>query len=56
MAAKPQKHRWKRRLSVLFLLVLAMVLYLRWENTTLQVVLQQGDSIAPSAAISMGTR
>lgn len=37
MAAKPQKHRWKRRLSVLFLLVLAMVLYLRWENTTLQV-------------------
>lgn len=26
------------------------------ENTTLQVVLQQGDSIAPSAAISMGTR
>ena len=37
MAAKPQKHRWKRRLSALFLLVLAMVLYLRWENTTLQV-------------------
>ena len=37
MAQKPKKRRWRRRLALLALLVLTAALYLRWENTTLQV-------------------